>query len=72
MFSQSLSAMSHDVTQLRFPLIDVFNADRLRFVQSRFVSSAKMCSSKTLLELLKSCITEIEEVPLLIAVGHHE
>ena len=42
MFRKSLLAMSHVVTQISFSLIDVSNADRLRFVQNKFVSSAKM------------------------------
>ena len=32
MFRESLLAMSHDVTEIRFSLIDVSNADRLLMI----------------------------------------
>ena len=56
MLRESLFATSHDETDLRFSFTDNSRADRLLFVQNRFVSSAKMWKLKKELHLLKSLI----------------
>ena len=42
MFRQSLLAVIHNETRLRFSLIDTSNGNKLLLVQNRLVSFAKM------------------------------